>query len=146
LSHSASPIESLLWNIYACLPVNLLFCFLQSIHLFWGFIIPSWLLWLYSVIRVWYGTFFSLLFLFKVDFSGSRHFFSHLSLLNSSKKKKPIWVGHGGIHLYYQKSEAESGGWKAQGQPKLHIEFQASLNYVARPCLKQKKKFTGNSD
>jgi hypothetical protein len=126
LSHSASPIESLLWNIYACLPVNLLFCFLQSIHLFWGFIIPSWLLWLYSVIRVWYGTFFS--------------------LLNSSKKKKPIWVGHGGIHLYYQKSEAESGGWKAQGQPKLHIEFQASLNYVARPCLKQKKKFTGNSD
>jgi hypothetical protein len=36
--------------------------------------------------------------------------------------------------------EAEAGGWQVQGLPGLQSEFQDSLGYFWRPCLKGKRK------
>jgi hypothetical protein len=33
--------------------------------------------------------------------------------------------------------EVEVGGSKVQGQPGLHSEFQGSLGYIVRSCLKE---------
>jgi hypothetical protein len=36
--------------------------------------------------------------------------------------------------------EAEAGGLWVWGQPGLYSKFQASLEYILRPCLKEGKK------
>jgi hypothetical protein len=36
--------------------------------------------------------------------------------------------------------EAEAGGSQVHSQPRLHSEFQARLAWIARPCLKEKKR------
>jgi hypothetical protein len=34
--------------------------------------------------------------------------------------------------------EFEARGSQVQGQPEIHSEFQVSLSYIVRPCLKKK--------
>jgi hypothetical protein len=38
--------------------------------------------------------------------------------------------------------EAEAGRLRVQGQPKLHSELDVSWGYIARPCLRGKKRCT----
>lgn len=47
---------------------------------------------------------------------------------------------HGGVRRSSRHSEANAGFVQAQAQPGLHCEFKASLNDIARFCLKKKQK------
>jgi hypothetical protein len=40
--------------------------------------------------------------------------------------------------------QAEAGGWRIQGQPRLQSEFKASLSYITRFCLKNPQLFGNN--
>jgi hypothetical protein len=41
---------------------------------------------------------------------------------------------------------AEAGGLRVWDQPVLHREFQASVGYVGKPCLKKKKKKSDHNE
>jgi hypothetical protein len=57
-------------------------------------------------------------------------------------KSMPIKIissRYGGACIHSCAQEAEMGASCVQGQPGLHSEFEANLNYLETPCLKKKK-------